>query len=52
MGLKPEDTVLIHSSMKSIGQVDGGADAVLEAWEYPNGSVTGVSGGVLTVTAG
>ena len=33
MGLKPEDTVLIHSSMKSIGQVDGGADAVLEALE-------------------
>ncbi len=35
MGLKPTDTVLIHSSMKSIGQVDGGADTVLDAWmEY------------------
>lgn len=35
MGLKPTDTVLIHSSMKSMGQVDGGADTVLDAWmEY------------------
>ena len=30
MGLNPEDTVLLHSSMKSIGKVDGGADTVLE----------------------
>ena len=29
-GLLPSDTVLIHSSMKSIGNVDGGADTVLD----------------------
>lgn len=35
MGLRPTDTVLIHSSMKAIGEVEGGADAVLDAWmEY------------------
>lgn len=35
MGLKGDETILIHSSMKSIGEVDGGADAVLDAWmEY------------------
>lgn len=35
MGLLPTDTVLIHSSMKAIGQVEGGADTVLDAWmEY------------------
>ena len=28
----PGDTVLIHSSMKSIGSVEGGADTVLEAF--------------------
>ena len=28
--IKPADTLLIHSSMKSIGEVQGGADAVLE----------------------
>lgn len=32
MGLKASDTVLIHSSMKAIGMVDGGADVVLDAW--------------------
>lgn len=31
MGLKPTDTVLLHSSMKAIGEVEGGADAVLDA---------------------
>ncbi|MBQ9775531.1 MAG: AAC(3) family N-acetyltransferase [Lentisphaeria bacterium] len=31
MGLAPEQTVLIHSSMKSIGEVEGGADIVLDA---------------------
>lgn len=31
MGLVPEDTVLIHSSMKSIGEVEGRADTVLDA---------------------
>lgn len=35
MGLKGYETILIHSSMKSIGEVDGGADSVLDAWmEY------------------
>lgn len=35
MGLKGDETILIHSSMKSIGEVDGGADSVLDAWmEY------------------
>lgn len=31
IGLGPSDTLLVHSSMKSIGQVDGGADTVLDA---------------------
>lgn len=31
MGLKPTDTVLVHSSMNSIGKVEGGADTVLDA---------------------
>lgn len=30
MGLRPEDAVMMHSSMKAIGQVEGGADAVLD----------------------
>lgn len=30
MGIKPSDTLLIHSSMKAIGEVDGGAEAVLD----------------------
>lgn len=35
MGIKEEDTLFIHSSMKSIGEVDGGADTVLDAFmEY------------------
>ncbi len=29
--LRPTDTVFIHSSMKAIGDVDGGADTVLDA---------------------
>lgn len=34
-GLKETDTILIHSSMKAIGEVEGGADTVLDAWmEY------------------
>lgn len=34
-GLQGTDTVLIHSSMKAVGEVEGGADAVLDAWmEY------------------
>lgn len=31
MGINPKGTVLVHSSMKSIGTVDGGADTVLDA---------------------
>ena len=31
MGLHGDETILIHSSMKAIGQVEGGADAVLAA---------------------
>lgn len=35
MGLTGEETILIHSSMKAIGEVEGGADTVLDAWmEY------------------
>lgn len=35
LGISPTDTLLIHSSMKSIGAVDGGADTVLDAFsEY------------------
>ncbi len=30
MGLKPSDTVLIHSSMKAIGEVENRADGVLD----------------------
>lgn len=31
MGLAPTDAVMIHSSMKAIGPVEGGADTVLDA---------------------
>ena len=31
MGLNPTDAVMVHSSMKSIGAVEGGADTVLDA---------------------
>lgn len=35
MGLESTDSVMIHSSMKSIGEVEGGADTVLDAFmEY------------------
>lgn len=35
MGIKPTDTLLLHSSIKSIGEVLGGADTVLDAFmEY------------------
>lgn len=35
MGLNPHGALLIHSSMKAIGPVEGGADTVLDAWcEY------------------
>lgn len=31
MGLKPADTIMMHSSMKAIGDVEGGADTVIDA---------------------
>ncbi|NLJ74306.1 MAG: AAC(3) family N-acetyltransferase [Firmicutes bacterium] len=35
IGVEPEDTLLIHSSMKAIGEVENGADTVLDAFiEY------------------
>lgn len=35
MGIKPTDTLLIHSSMKAVGAVEGGADTVLDGFiEY------------------
>ena len=35
LGIKPDDNVLIHSSMKSIGEVEGGADMALDVFiEY------------------
>lgn len=35
MGIQPNDTLLIHSSMKAIGEVEGGAETVLDAFmEY------------------
>lgn len=32
MGLTPQDNVLVHSSMKSLGEVEGGADTVVDAF--------------------
>ncbi|HKM43262.1 MAG TPA: AAC(3) family N-acetyltransferase [Limnochordia bacterium] len=32
LGVVPSDTVLVHSSMKAIGDVEGGADTVLHAF--------------------
>ncbi len=35
IGIKPDDTLLVHSSMKSVGRVEGGAETVLDAFiEY------------------
>lgn len=31
IGIKPSDTLMVHSSMKAIGEVEGGADTVLDA---------------------
>ena len=31
MGIRPADNLLVHSSMKSLGAVQGGADTVLDA---------------------
>lgn len=37
MGVKSTDTLMVHSSMKSIGSVEGGADTVIDALlEYLN----------------
>lgn len=32
MNIDPEGTIIVHSSMKSIGEVEGGVDAVLDAF--------------------
>ena len=32
LGLNGTETILIHSSMKAIGDVEGGAETVLDAW--------------------
>ncbi len=35
LGIEKEDTLLVHSSMKAIGEVEGGADTILDAFmEY------------------
>ena len=31
LGIKPDDTLLVHSSLKSLGRVEGGADTVIQA---------------------
>ncbi len=33
MGIKPDDTVLIHTSFKSIGEVEGGIDALIDTFK-------------------
>ena len=33
LGLKKDDTLLIHSSLKSVGEIEGGAETLLEALE-------------------
>jgi len=32
LGITPTDTLLVHSSMKAIGEIEGGADTVLDAF--------------------
>ena len=32
LGLQPYDSVIIHSSLKSFGEVDGGADTIIDAF--------------------
>lgn len=35
LGVRPDDTLLVHSSMRAVGEVEGGADTVLDAFsEY------------------
>ncbi|MBO7254287.1 MAG: hypothetical protein J6V36_03190 [Clostridia bacterium] len=31
-GIKRNDTVLIHTSMKSIGEVEGGCDGIIDSF--------------------
>ena len=31
MSIQPTDTILIHTSMKAIGEVEGGADGLIDA---------------------
>ena len=33
MGIKPDDTVLIHTSFKSVGEVEGGIDGFIDAFK-------------------
>ena len=33
MGILPTDTVLIHTSMRAVGEVEGGADGVIDAFQ-------------------
>ena len=46
LGIKEGDTVLFHSSLKSFGIVDGGADAVIDAFL----EIVGKSGTVVVPT--
>lgn len=40
MGLRPGDNVMLHSSMKAIGNVEGGAETVIDAFaEYFDGGL-------------
>ncbi|MBO5968845.1 MAG: AAC(3) family N-acetyltransferase [Clostridia bacterium] len=32
IGIKPDDTVLIHTSMRSLGEVEGGCDGLIDAF--------------------
>lgn len=32
MGIRPDDTVLIHTSMRAVGEVENGADGVIDAF--------------------
>ena len=32
-GIKPTDTVLIHTSMRSLGEVEGGCDGLIDAFK-------------------
>ena len=33
MGILPSDTVLIHTSMRAVGEVEGGADGLIDAFQ-------------------